>query len=315
LKTAVVLAEKKSLAEKIARGLGKPQFKKDHYEVVRGDTRYLIYYLFGHILQVDLEKTFPEGYGHFPLYLKHRVAQGRGALYKAIKDALEKVKKGEYDLVVSAGDPDREGELLVREVLEAVKVPKEKVKRAWWNAETPKAVAEGVLKAKPLSEYDALYQAGRARKIGDLWLGINLSRLLQAKSGNPTLSAGRVQSPVLVMVAQRYKEHEEFKPQPYWIVYAQLTKDGKNFTAKTAQIKEEAEAEKLLSRLKGKSSLKVLKVKRERKIQPPPKLPKLSDVQAEVGSGLNGRRGFKGCAEALSGGHTLLPQNRGFLSI
>ena len=286
MKTAVVLAEKKTLAEKIAKGLGKPSFKKDHYEVVHGDTKYLIYYLFGHILQVDLEKTFEKGYGHFPLYLKHRVAQGRSSLFKSIKDALEKVKKGEYDFVVSAGDPDREGELLVREVLEACKVPKEKVRRAWWNAETPKAVAEGVLKARPLSEYDALYQAGKARKIGDLWLGINLSRLLQAKSGNPTLSAGRVQSPVLVLVAQRYKEHEEFKPEPYWIVYAQLTKDGKTFTAKSSQIKEEEKAGELLERLKGKSSLKVLKVEKKRKVQAPPKLPKLSDIQAEVGKKL-----------------------------
>jgi DNA topoisomerase III len=286
MKKLLVLAEKKSLAEKIAKGIGKYTFQKDHYHAEGNGVSADIYYLFGHLLQVDLQKSFPDGYGHFPEKLKHGIQKGRSSLFKAVKDALERAKKGEYDYVVSAGDPDREGELLVREVLEACRVPKEKCLRAWWNSETSKATAEGVLNAKPLKNYDSLYYAGRARKFGDLWLGINLSRVLHDKTGNRNLSLGRVQTPVLYLIVKRQEEIENFKPTPFWVVSALLEKDGQKFTAKTQQIKEEEKAKSLYEILKKLPYLTVKSVEKKKKKQAPPKLPRLSDIQSEVGSKL-----------------------------
>lgn len=277
----LVLAEKKSLADKIAEGLSRKLKKKalkkaDYYEV--GD--YKICWLNGHILTIDLDKTFGKSYPVFPEKFTYRVAKGKQKLFKAVKRLIEEaVRKGEE--IISAGDPDREGELLVRELLNYLKVPERLVKRAWWNAETPEAVAEGVLKAKPLSLYNSLFIAGRARSYGDAILGINLSRALSDRAGRKGLSVGRVQTPVLRLIVDREREIREFKPTPYWMITVYLEKDGVKFSA-TATYREKEEAEKSYRALKEADSLQVVKVETKKKRVAPPKLPVLSDVQSEV---------------------------------
>ena len=285
----LILAEKKSLAEKIAKGIGNGRYENrgDHFVARDGSVEAHVYYLFGHILQVNLEKTFGEGYGKFPETLYHRVAQGRGKLYQKIKAELEKAKKGEYREVVCAGDPDREGELLVREVLEANRIPESMCTRMWWNSETPSALKEAFYRRRPLAEYSSLYTAGLCRKYGDLWLGINLSRALQSRSGNRNLSLGRVQTPALKLIVDRHREIQNFKPEPYWIIRALCSKEGRPFTAVyTKRPKEEAEALEVFSNLKQAGALKVAKVEKKLKKQSPPKLPQLSDIQSKIGSRL-----------------------------
>ncbi|MEQ9581189.1 MAG: DNA topoisomerase, partial [Arenibacter sp.] len=65
---------------------------------------------------------------------------------------------------------------------------------------------------------DNLYYAGFSRAIGDWLLGMNATRLYTVKHGGyeQMLSVGRVQTPTLAMVVNRFKEIENFKPQPYW---------------------------------------------------------------------------------------------------
>jgi len=71
---------------------------------------------------------------------------------------------------------------------------------------------------KPSKDYDNLYYAGFSRSIGDWLLGINATRLYTVKHGGykQVLSVGRVQTPTLAMVVNRFKDIENFKPQPYW---------------------------------------------------------------------------------------------------
>src|SRR5690606_7012167 len=65
---------------------------------------------------------------------------------------------------------------------------------------------------------DNLFYAGFSRAIGDWLLGMNATRLYTLKHGanKQVLSIGRVQTPTLAMVVNRFKEIENFKPQPYW---------------------------------------------------------------------------------------------------
>ena len=293
MKKILVLAEKKTLAEKIAKGIalggGKVSSKKDHYEVtgilngeeVKAD----VYYLFGHALKIDIEGSFGEGFPKFPEYFKR--VPVRPSLWKAIKEALNRAKKGEYDFVVEAGDPDREGELLVREVLESVKFPFSKVKRAWWNSETPKALKEAFENLKDAKEFDSLYLAGKLRQLGDAWTGINLSRKLHSLTGNRNLSVGRVQTPVLALIVKRDREIENFKPEKFYELYAKCSALGKNFTMKFKErIKEETRAKAVREVSLENRPFVVVKVEKKRKKQRPPKLPKLSDVQYYVGKKL-----------------------------
>jgi len=281
----VVLAEKKSLAEKIAKALGKAVFKKDHYEVAFGKEKVLVYYLFGHLLKTDVSKSLGGEFPSFPSRLSLAPDGKRKSLFFSVKKALEEVKKS-GGKVYCAGDPDREGELLVREVLNYCKVPKSICYRMWWNSETKEELKRAFLEAKPLSHYDHLFTAGRSRQLGDFWLGINCSKALQRKTSVYNLSLGRVQTPVLKLIADREEEIENFKPEKYFVVLAVLEKDNVKFKAvyKTKDLLKDKElAESVFKALKEADRLKVVKVQKKKRKVSPPKLPKLSDLQKEVG--------------------------------
>jgi len=281
----LIIAEKKSVAEKIAKAVGRASFKKDHYEAKGNGLEADVYYVFGHILRVDIDRTFTDGrLPQFPEKLSLSPVSGRKSLYSSLKKALEKAKKGEYDRVVVATDPDREGEAIARELLEYTKVPKNLCWRMWWNSETVEALRKAIREMKPLSEYDHLAVAGKGRMIGDLWLGINCSRALQRTAGNNRLSIGRVQTPVLKMIVDRQKEIENFRPEKYYVLSALCEKDGRKFTATYQEkLKDKEKAEQLYGKLKGAPYLVVSKVETKRKRKSPPSLPRLSDLQSEAG--------------------------------
>ncbi|MEO8932718.1 MAG: DNA topoisomerase, partial [Xanthomarina sp.] len=92
------------------------------------------------------------------------------------------------------------------------------VLRLWISSLTTEAIKEGFNNLKPSENYDNLYYAGFSRAIGDWLLGMNATRLYTVKHGGykQVLSVGRVQTPTLAMVVNRFKEIENFKPQPYW---------------------------------------------------------------------------------------------------
>ena len=281
----LIIAEKKSVAEKIARAVGKVSFKKDHYEAKGKSLEADVYYLFGHILRIDVDRTFSgRELPQFPEKLTLSPVNTRKSLYSSIKKALERAKKGEYDRVVVATDPDREGEAIARELLEHVKVPKTLCWRMWWNSETVEALRKAIKDMKPISDYDHLAAAGKGRMIGDLWLGINCSRALQRTAGNSRLSIGRVQTPVLKMIVDRQKEIENFRPEKYYVLSVICEKEEQKFTAVYQEkLRDRERAEELYGKLKGVPYLTVVKVETKRKRKSPPTLPRLSDLQAEAG--------------------------------
>ncbi|HEY5716054.1 MAG TPA: DNA topoisomerase III [Psychromonas sp.] len=225
------IAEKPSLARAIVDALPKPHRKADGCIYVgNGD---VVSWCIGHLLtQVDPEAYNPEykkwKFEHLPIIPENwqlkstpRTSKQLGILKKLIKQA---------DYLVHVGDPDREGQLLVDEVIHFSGVKGNKLKqveRCLVSDLTTNAVKRSLQQLRSNQEFIALSTSALARTRADWLYGLNLTRVytLQAqKSGyNGVISVGRVQTPLLGLVARRDKEIEAFVSKPFYEVEAHLT--------------------------------------------------------------------------------------------
>lgn len=221
------IAEKPSLGRAIAENLGgaiKPGGgARPTYLMVGGDA---VTWVFGHIL----EQVPPEAYN--PMFKSWRAAdlpivpdqwrlQPRGdakAQLAVIKDLI-----GKADEIVHGGDPDREGQLLVDEVLHYLGNRKP-VKRILLNAVDNASVKKSLANLKQNKEFENLYQAALGRQRADWLVGMNATRaftLAGRRNGlDKVLSVGRVQTPTLALIVRRDLEIENFKPSTYFTVSA-----------------------------------------------------------------------------------------------
>jgi DNA topoisomerase-3 len=214
----VCIAEKPSVAREIASVLG-ANTKRDGYFEGNG---YAVTYTFGHLCSLCEPSDYKPHWKSWdlnnlpmlPEKFKIKVSNNDG-----IKKQFNIVKRlfDKADVVINCGDAGQEGELIQRWVINEAKY-KGKVQRLWISSLTTEAIKEGFENLKPAEDYDNLYHAGFSRSIGDWLLGINATRLYTVKHGGykQVLSVGRVQTPTLAMLVNRYKEIENFVPQPYW---------------------------------------------------------------------------------------------------
>ena len=214
----VCIAEKPSVAREIASVLG-ANTKHDGYFEGNG---YAVTYTFGHLCTLKEPNDYKPYWKSWdlnnlpmlPEKFETKVVSNSGIQkqFKIVKSLFDKA-----DLVINCGDAGQEGELIQRWVMSQANY-KGEVKRLWISSLTTEAIKEGFQNLKPASDYDNLYYAGFSRAIGDWLLGMNATRLYTVKHGGykQVLSIGRVQTPTLAMVVSRFKEIENFKPQPYW---------------------------------------------------------------------------------------------------
>lgn len=136
--------------------------------------------------------------------------------------------------VVNAGDPDREGQLLVDEVLEHFHNRKP-VRRFWVSAQDSVSVRRGLADLKDNTSYAGWADAARGRQRADWLIGMNLSRAytLRAQRGGSRalLTVGRVQTPTLALVVARDREIEAFKPVPYHTIGIMVKHENGSFFA------------------------------------------------------------------------------------
>ncbi len=119
--------------------------------------------------------------------------------------------------VVNAGDPDREGQLLIDEILEAMHW-KGPTKRIWLAALDPASVQKALGALKDNAAYKPLRDAAEARARADWLVGMNLTRAYTLKSnGQGVVSVGRVQTPTLALVVRRDAEIEQFTPVAFYV--------------------------------------------------------------------------------------------------
>ncbi|MBB3122962.1 DNA topoisomerase-3 [Mesoflavibacter sabulilitoris] len=214
----VCIAEKPSVAREIAQVLG-AKTKRDGYFEGNG---YAVTYTFGHLCTLKEPNDYKPYWKSWDLNnlpmlpdkFETKVSNDSGIKkqFKIVKSLFDKA-----DVVINCGDAGQEGELIQRWVLDQANY-KGEVKRLWISSLTTEAIKEGFEKLEASTKYDNLYYAGFSRAIGDWLLGMNATRLYTVKYGGykQVLSIGRVQTPTLAMVVNRWKEIENFKPQPYW---------------------------------------------------------------------------------------------------
>ncbi|MDP5081235.1 MAG: DNA topoisomerase 3 [Winogradskyella sp.] len=214
----VCIAEKPSVAREIAAVLGATTKRDGYYE----GNGYAVTYTFGHLCTlfdpVDYKPYWKSwDLNNLPMLpdkfqIKVSNNDGIKKQFKIVKSLFDKA-----EVIINCGDAGQEGELIQRWVISQAKY-KGEVKRLWISSLTTEAIKEGFKNLKSSKDYDNLYYAGFSRSIGDWLLGINATRLYTVKYGGykQVLSVGRVQTPTLAMLVNRFKEIENFKPQPYW---------------------------------------------------------------------------------------------------
>lgn len=222
----LVLAEKPSVARDIARVL-KCDKKGNGY--LEGKD-YVVTWALGHLVTLADPESYDVKYKTWnledlpmlPENLKLSVIKQSGKQFNAVKSQLT---RGDINEIIIATDAGREGELVARWIIAKAKVNKP-IKRLWISSVTDKAIKDGFANLKPGKAYENLYASAVARSEADWYIGLNASRALSTKF-NAQLNCGRVQTPVVSIIAKREDEIKHFKAQTYYGIEAQTVENLK----------------------------------------------------------------------------------------
>lgn len=266
----LVIVESPTKVKTIKKFLGK------NYEVVASQ---------GHVrdlpkssLGIDVDNDFE------PRYITIR---GKGNLLSSLR---KEVKKADH--IYLATDPDREGEAISWHLLEALNLKGKDVKRITFNEITKNAVKASFKKPRDIDL--SLVDAQQARRILDRLVGYEISPLIWAKVKRG-LSAGRVQSVALRIVAEREAEIDAFIPQEYYTLDVNLKGKGAKdkltcgfYGRKSGkeEINDKASLDKIMSELTGEQ-FKVLSVKKTYREKKAPLPFTTSTLQQEAFKALN----------------------------
>ena len=234
------IAEKPSMGRAIAQGLevlGEKSRSADGCIRVGSDT---VTWLFGHILEQYSPDEYDEKYKRWhiedlpivPSVWKLKVKPDAKKQYKIVS-ALAK----EADEIIHAGDPDREGQLLVDELLAHIGVLKTKpVKRILLNALDVKSVQEALKHIRPNDEFVGLRNSALVRSRADWLIGMNLSRIytILARSAgyDSVVNVGRVKTPTMGLVVRREIEIRTFKSVTFFTPQVEFRHANGSFRAK-----------------------------------------------------------------------------------
>ncbi|WP_404340920.1 DNA topoisomerase III [Pseudoalteromonas mariniglutinosa] len=235
------IAEKPSLARAIADALPKPQKKHDGYiELANGDC---VSWCIGHLLEQaepdDYDPQFKKWqFAHLPIVPEQWQLKAKTKTRKQLTVLKKLIKQA--DQLVHAGDPDREGQLLVDEVIEQVSLSatkKQHIQRLLISDLNLAAVKKSLNNLQSNREFIPLSVSALARSRADWLFGMNLTRaytLAGQKAGfGNVLSVGRVQTPILGLVVNRDNNIANFIAKPFYEVLAHLeTSEQQLFTAK-----------------------------------------------------------------------------------
>ena len=303
------IAEKPSVAKAIAEELG--VVRRDGVSIVCKDEN-IVTWCFGHLLeQAEPDDYLPDTIPRtkkgkkiwriqdLPIFPEEWIVSPRDDA--GVKRQLNAIGGliSRAESIVNAGDPDREGQLLVDEVIEHFHAT-QPVARFWVSAVDPASIQKGLKALKVNADYAGMRDAARGRSRADWLLGMNLSRAYtlfnQPQFGRGELIAvGRVQTPTLTMVARRDYAVRNFKPQPYLTISATLSAQEKTFTAKWKPREEQKgmdeEGKLLIDLAVGKALIEKLstekiatvtsaETKRKKALQP--KAYSLADIQIEA---------------------------------
>ena len=293
-----IIAEKPSVAREIARIVGATKREEGYFE----GGGYTVTWAFGHLVQLAM----PDGYGvrgfvrdNLPvipetfMLIPRQTKAEKG--YKPDSGVTAQIKviarlfNGSEQIVV-ATDAGREGELIFRYLYHYIGCSTPFV-RLWISSLTDKAIREGLRNLENGSKYDNLFLAAKARSESDWLVGINGTQALTIAAGHGTYSVGRVQTPTLGMVCERYWENRRFTPEAFWQLHIAVNGNDNDGTVKlssSGKWKEKEPATALYNKVKEAGTATVTKVERKEKTEETPLLFDLTTLQKEA----NAKHGF-----------------------
>ena len=289
-----IIAEKPSVAKEIAHIVGAGK-REEGYMQGNG---YYVTWAFGHLVQPAMPDTYGMKGFHAenlpvipdPFVLVPRQVKTENG-YKPDAGVLAQIKIigklfDSSERIIVATDAGREGELIFR-YLYAYLGCRKPFDRLWISSLTDTAIREGLLNLRDGKEYDNLYHAAKARSEADWLVGINGTQALTIAAGRGTYSVGRVQTPTLGMVCERYWEHKRFESKPFWQVhFGVVDADSGNILKFTSANRwaDKATATDIYNKVKDTGSAIITKVATKRKVEKAPLLYDLTTLQKEANS-------------------------------
>ena len=296
------IAEKPSVGRALAACLPDPHRKGAGWIETGGG---VVTWLFGHVLrQAEPEEYDPnlkrwraEDLPILPAEWRLVVNESAAQQFAVVKGLIERA-----DEIVHGGDPDREGQLLVDEVLDYLKSEKP-VRRILINALDDKSIHDALGDLRDNRDFLPLKLSALARARADWLIGMNLSRaytLAARRAGHDrlVLPIGRVKTPTLALVVRREREIENFKSATYYLLDAVFRheKSGESFRARWKPSEERTPLDpegRLVDENAARTALasfgaepqdaKVTRYERKKKEEPPPLPFSLSALQVLAG--------------------------------
>jgi DNA topoisomerase-3 len=306
LSKKLIIAEKPSVANDIARALGGFTRHGDYFE----SDEYVLSSAIGHLLEIAAPEQYEVkrgkwSFAHLPVIPPRFELRPIERTEDRLKLLTKLMKRKDVDGFVNACDAGREGELIFRYITQHTGVQKP-IQRLWLQSMTQGAIREGFAQLRRDEELLPLADAAKSRSEADWLVGINGTRAMTAfnskEGGFYLTTVGRVQTPTLAILVEREQRIRAFQARDYWEVHARFgaeageypgrwfdedfRKDENDAERRAERLWEEARATAIVADCEGKTG----EVTEESKptTQLSPLLFDLTSLQREA----NGRFGF-----------------------
>jgi DNA topoisomerase-3 len=302
----LIIAEKPSVAQDIARALGGFTKEKDYFE----SDRYVLSSAVGHLLELVVPEEFDVKRGkwtfaHLPVIPPRFTLKPIEKSSDRLKLLVRLMKRKDVDGFINACDAGREGELIFNFIHQHSGTGKP-AQRLWLQSMTASAIREGFQRLRTANDVEGLRNAAVCRAESDWLIGINGTRAMTAfnsKTGGFHLTTvGRVQTPTLAIVVEREVKIRKFKPRDYWELEGRFACAAGEYTgrwfdekfkkpegdehANAHRLWDKPRAEGILKKCDGQNGSVTEESKPATQISPP--LFDLTSLQREA----NGRFGF-----------------------
>lgn len=262
---------------------------------------YILTWVFGHLFSLaDIEDYHPEPQKYKRWTMENIPCFPEKFKFNLKKDPVTKktdagvvrqfeliktlVNRDDVDMIINAGDADREGEIIVRICVENALKSNKSFKRLWLPDQTPQTIRQALAEMKDEDEYQNLANEGYARTYIDWLYGVNLTRYATLKNGK-LLRVGRVIVPIVKAIYDRDMAIRNFKPEKYFaIISKELTKGEEiELVSKEKFDKNDLQkAQSLCDKYNASKAVVVSKKKKKDKLNPG-KLYSLTKLQNVLG--------------------------------
>ena len=262
---------------------------------------YILTWVFGHLFSLaDIEYYSPNPDGTnrwsiknipcfpqkfvFELKKSPTTKQVDAGVKKQFETIKALINRDDVDMIINAGDADREGEIIIRICVEEANTNGKQFKRLWLPDQTPETIRQALSEMKDETEYQNLANEGYARTYIDWLYGVNLTRFATLKNGK-LLRVGRVIVPIVKAIYDRDMAIRNFKPEIYYGIVSKAVTNGEEveLTSKEKFDKNELNKAQVLCDKYNASDAVVTAKKKKKDTLKPGKLYSLTKLQNVLG--------------------------------